>query len=71
MKILKCDQCGSTERDVKTYTYSERCINPQVDVRYIYNDGIAYHPSPHKEFCDDCAGIIQEAYKYFLEEHIP
>lgn len=72
MKILKCDQCGSDGGDVKTYTYAKICLHVKCDYPFeIVGDGITYNPHPQKEFCDNCAGIIQESYKHFLEENVP
>ena len=72
MKTLTCDNCKSTERDVKTYTYGKSFMSIKVDYPFtIVGDGIAYRHPPEKEFCDNCAGIIQTAYKKFLEEYIP
>lgn len=71
MKILKCDQCGSDGKDVKTYTVCNHFLKIKMDYAYFHTDGVAVLYPKQKEFCDDCASIIQESYKHFLEEHVP
>lgn len=70
MKILKCDQCGSKDKDVKTYTVNNQCLNLKIDYSF-YTCGTSILYPKEKEFCDDCASIIKESYKHFLEENVP
>lgn len=73
MKILKCDQCGSDGKDVKTYTYTKKFMSVKAELpeHYLYSGGTYVNVPEVKEFCDNCATNIHASYKHFLEEYVP
>jgi hypothetical protein len=72
VKILKCDQCKSTGKDVKTYTHGNKFMSLKIDFPNIFSSsGSCVQMPVEKEFCDNCAANIHASYKHFLEEYVP
>jgi hypothetical protein len=72
VKILKCDQCKCTGKDVKTYTHSNKFMSLKAEPQHMFSSSGIYLQVPvEKEFCDNCAANIHASYKHFLEEYVP